>query len=139
MTAPNKDGLVTCSIETNNSCSYIDFSTKGIVNLNCQCSYDKQGGRSFCPKAYTENDTNWNLLASAERAFLANPKCHSMNKGCSLEEPQGAITDRYDASVATIDAASLFYADDCIKKLFNAGEFLRLSFVILAALLFSLI
>jgi len=140
MTTVNKDGLVTCGIDDNSWCNYTDYSTKVSSIQNCQCSYDNQGGRSYCPKAYTENDTKWDLLASAERAFIGNSKCHSRNRfGCSLDQPKDALTNQYDASVATVDAAKLFYADDCIKKLFNAGEFLRLSFVILAALLISLI
>jgi len=140
MTTPNKDGLVSCGVDDVNSwCNYTDYNTKVSSIQLCQCSYDSQGGRGFCPKAFKENDTNWNLLASAERSFMGNPKCHSINRGCSLDYPKDALTNMYDASVATIDAANLFYADDCIKKLFNAGEFLRLSFVILAALLISLI
>jgi len=136
MTA-NKDGLVTCKI--GDTCLYTDFVTKQAVNKPCQCSYDNQGGRSFCPKAYTEGDKNWNLLASAARSFVSNTKCHTLTRFSCWDKPQSALTNTYDASVNTDKAAQLFYAEDCIKKLFAAGEFLRLSFVVLAALLFSLI
>jgi len=136
MTA-NGDGLVKCDLGANSTCFYTD-NMKNSITEKCQCSYDKNGA-SYCRKQYVEGDSNWNKLASAARARISSAQCHTMNRMNCWDKPLSARTDNYDASIATVAAHDFFYADDCIKKLFNAGEFVRLSFVILAALLINLI
>jgi len=134
--AQDKNGLVKCDINAATPCNYKD--SNGIAfTENCQCSYDANG-QSFCRKAYDEGNANWQKLASASRSKFSSGSCHTMNRLSCWDLPKQAKTDNYDSSIVTIKAANFFYADDCIKKLFNAGEFLKFSFVILAALLVNL-
>jgi len=131
------DGLVKCDLGANSTCFYTD-NLKNSVTQNCQCSYDSKG-QSFCRKQYSDTDGNWNKLASAARSRISSSACHTMNRMTCWDLVVNARTDNYDASLLTSKAHDFFYADDCIKKLFNAGEFLKLSFGILAALLINLI
>jgi len=140
MSKTDSNGLVTCSVDptaNNTLCMYNDIYNNPFTE-DCQCSYDSQG-RSFCRKAYTESDANWKKLASAARSKIGSSSCHTMNRFTCWDTPTNARTDTYDASLVTNKAAQFVYADKCIKLLFNSGEFIRFSFVILAALLISLI
>jgi len=131
--AQDKNGLVKCDINAASPCNYKDSLNKTFTE-DCQCSYD-QNGLSFCRKAYNEGDSSWLKLASSARARISSSQCHSMNRFGCWDLPKQAKTDTYDATIATTRAQNFFYADDCIKKLFNAGEFIKISFAILAALL----
>jgi hypothetical protein len=133
MTA-NKDGLVKCSL--GQSCNYTD-SEKTPYTEDCQCSYDKDG-QSFCRKNYNE-DNNWKKIASAQRSQVAQTTCHTSHRFACFDTPKDFKTSMYDASLVTDRAAQLFYAEDCIKKLFAAGEYIKFSFFVVAALLINLI
>jgi len=142
MTTPSKDGLIQCSISSPNTslCLYADNQGNNSTR-SCQCSYDSQG-RSFCPKGYDETNSNWKLLASSKRTLMSSKQCHAMTRFSCWDTPKNAGSDLSTASLNTVDAAQFFYADSCIKKLFDytsAGEFIKLSFVILAALFVSLL
>jgi hypothetical protein len=131
MTA-NKDGLVKCDINATSPCNYTD-SLNVTVTEDCQCSFDKDG-QSFCRKAYDEGNKDWIKHSNTLRAKMASTQCHTNNRMSCWDVPKQVKTDAYDSSLVTSKAHEFFYADDCIKKLFNAGEFVKLSFVVLVAL-----
>jgi hypothetical protein len=137
MTA-NKDGLVPCNFTADPTpCSYTDTLGASYKEA-CQCSYDKNG-MSYCRKEYKETDSNWNKLTSSLKNRVVSTKCHTRNRFNCYDLKDSVKTDSYNARIATVVAHNYFYADDCIKKLFNAGEFIKMSFVILAALVINLL
>jgi hypothetical protein len=134
--AADKNGLVKCDINAASPCNYIDSSNKTFTE-DCQCSYDANG-QSFCRKPYTEGNADWQKVATTARTGMSSTQCHAMNRFTCWDKPKNFKTDSYDSSIATTQAQNFFYADDCIKKLFNAGEFIKISFVLLAAVLINL-
>jgi len=130
----SKSGLVKCILSQ--QCNYIDNLNVSLTE-NCQCSYDQQGN-SYCRKAYTENDSGWKSLASSARAKMSSTNCHTTHRFGCWDTPQSALTSTYDARIVTDAAHDFFYAEDCIKKLFNSAESLKLSFLLLAVLLINL-
>jgi hypothetical protein len=135
--SPNKDGMVTCDINTPLSCAYKD-NIGNDIKENCQCSYDKNG-TSYCRKAYNETDPNWIKLATSSKDRTTSTKCHTNNRFGCYDVKDSFKADNFNAQIATVKAANFFYADECIKKLFNSGEFIKISFAILAVLVINLI
>jgi hypothetical protein len=85
-----------------------------------------------------EDDSNWKNLATANRNRISSTKCHTVHRFGCFDIKDSYKTDTYNAVIATTKAHNFYYADDCIKKIFNAGEFLKLSFGLLAVLIFNL-
>jgi len=137
---PDTNNMVKCKFNESNPlpCVYRDIFNNTIKEA-CQCSYDKDGN-SYCRKAYNESDNNWIKLANTYKQRMDSKKCHTLNRNKCYDTDNLKSSDLYDAKINTVEAHNLFYAEDCIRKLFiyNAGEFIKLSFVIIAALIMSL-
>jgi hypothetical protein len=128
---PNKDGLVPCNFTGSETpCRYVD-NLGNTINEACQCSYDKSGN-SYCRKAYIESNQDWIKLATVRRNRVSSTSCHTLNRLNCWDVKDTLRTDTYNVGLVTTQAHNFFYAEDCIKKLFNAGEFIKFGFAALA-------
>jgi len=137
---PNKDTfLVSCNITADNPtpCAYID-SLKVQSKEACLCSFDKNGN-SYCRKAYDDNNSDWSNLAKAKLARTTSINCHTMNRFGCWDQKDSSNTDLFNAVIRTTRAAHLQNAESCIARLFAAGEFIKFSFVLLAAFVINLL
>jgi len=136
-TQQDKYGLVNCSIAIAAPCGYIDSMNVNTAEA-CQCSYDVNGG-SYCRRAYDEANKDWTNYASLLKTRFSNTKCHTTTRFSCYDVSSSLYTDTYNAEIATVKSHHFKYASECIQKLFNSGEYIRYSFIILAALLINLI
>lgn len=85
-----------------------------------------------------ESDKNWQNWSNAQRGRLGSTKCHTSHRFQCFDIASNSKTDIYNARITTTEAHSFFYADECVKKMFNAGEFIKVSIAFLAILVVSL-
>ena len=85
-----------------------------------------------------ENNSDWLKLASVNRNRVSSTSCHTVNRMNCWDIKDTVRTDSYNVKLVTTNAHNFFYAEDCIKKLFNAGEMIKLSFAAIAVLIMLL-
>jgi hypothetical protein len=82
-----------------------------------------------------ENNADWTKLATVNRNRVSSSACHTVNRMNCWDIKDTLRTDFYNVRLVTTQAHNFFYAEDCIKKLFNAGEFIKFGFAALAVLI----
>ena len=83
-------------------------------------------------------NSDWMKLANSRKTQVSNTKCHTENRFSCYDLSDKLRTDINNAIYST-ERADLFYADKCIKDIFAKGEFIKISFTIILAMLINLI
>ena len=78
-------------------------------------------------------------LASSRKTQVSNTKCHTENRLACYDLSDSLRTDINNAIYSTQRAADLFHADKCIRDIFAAGEFIKISFIVVLALFINFI